>query len=117
MATICLVYQRCCVASALLYSSPHATGPCKLLCGNPACLRWHITLDTAFNDAGWRAITHAGKESHFCAGGHPVATEELRYGMRLAVICLPADAMLLTPEALQVVGPRAFGLQKLGILS
>ena len=44
-----------------------------------------------------------------CAGGSPVATEELRYGLRLAVICLPADPKLLTPEALKIVGPKAFG--------
>ena len=44
------------------------------------------------------------------AGGHPAATEELRYGLRLSVVKLPADLKLLTPEALKIVGPRAFGL-------
>ena len=43
------------------------------------------------------------------ASGRAVATEELRYGLRLSVITLPAHALLLTPEALAVAGPAAFG--------
>jgi DUF917 family protein len=39
----------------------------------------------------------------------PVSTELLRYGYRVAVLVLPAPALLTTPEALAVVGPRAFG--------
>lgn len=39
-----------------------------------------------------------------------MATEELRYGLRLSVLRLPADAKLLTPQALKIVGPQAFGL-------
>jgi uncharacterized protein len=42
--------------------------------------------------------------------GTPVTTEELRYGSRVSVIGLPAASQLRTPEALEVVGPRAFGL-------
>ncbi len=45
------------------------------------------------------------------AGGEAVATEELRYGLRLAVLLLPAHPLLKTPEALRVVGPQAFGYQ------
>jgi uncharacterized protein len=42
--------------------------------------------------------------------GTPVTTEELRYGSRVSVIGLPAPSQLTTDEALDVVGPRAFGL-------
>ena len=43
------------------------------------------------------------------AGGQPLQTEELRYGLRVSVVGLPAHPLLRTPEALAVVGPRAFG--------
>lgn len=39
----------------------------------------------------------------------PVTTEVARYGLRVAVLGIPAPAMLKTPEALAVVGPAAFG--------
>ena len=39
----------------------------------------------------------------------PVTTEVLRYGLRVAVLGIPAPALLKTPAALAVVGPRAFG--------
>lgn len=41
--------------------------------------------------------------------GEPVSTEVLRYGMRVAVLGVPAAAQLKTPKALAVVGPAAFG--------
>lgn len=41
--------------------------------------------------------------------GQPVATELLRYGMRVAVLGVPAAPQLKTPTALRVVGPQAFG--------
>lgn len=41
--------------------------------------------------------------------GLPVATEEVRYGLRVTVSALPAHPLLTTPEALAVVGPAAFG--------
>lgn len=41
--------------------------------------------------------------------GEPISTEVLRYGMRVAVLGVPAAAQLKTPNALAVVGPRAFG--------
>ncbi len=40
--------------------------------------------------------------------GEPIGTESLRYGLRVAVLALPAPKELKTPEALAVVGPRAF---------
>jgi DUF917 family protein len=39
----------------------------------------------------------------------PVTTEILRYGLRVAVLGMPAPRMLKTPEALAVIGPQAFG--------
>ena len=39
----------------------------------------------------------------------PVATEVVRYGLRVAVLGIPAPARLKTAEALAVVGPTAFG--------
>ena len=41
--------------------------------------------------------------------GEPITTELLRYGQRVAVVGIPCHPMLATPEALAVVGPRAFG--------
>jgi DUF917 family protein len=41
--------------------------------------------------------------------GEPITTEILRYGYRVAVIGIPCSPLLRTPEALEVVGPPAFG--------
>lgn len=41
--------------------------------------------------------------------GEPITTEVARYGLRVAVVGVPAPAMLKTPAALAVVGPAAFG--------
>lgn len=41
--------------------------------------------------------------------GEPIGTESLRYGLRVAVIGMPAPAELKTDAALKVVGPAAFG--------
>ena len=41
--------------------------------------------------------------------GDPITTEAIRYGMRVGVVVLPANPMLKTPEAMKVVGPKAFG--------
>jgi uncharacterized protein len=41
--------------------------------------------------------------------GEPITTEILRYGQQLAVIGMPAHDLMKTPEALKVVGPKAFG--------
>lgn len=43
--------------------------------------------------------------------GEPVATEVLRYGLRVSVLGLAAPRQLKTPAALEVVGPRAFGYE------
>jgi DUF917 family protein len=45
--------------------------------------------------------------------GEPITTEMLRYGQQLAVIGIPAHDLMKTPEALKVVGPRAFGYPEL----
>jgi DUF917 family protein len=39
----------------------------------------------------------------------PITTELLRYGQRVSVVGIRCHPMLSTPEALAVVGPRAFG--------
>lgn len=41
--------------------------------------------------------------------GQAIGTEEQRYGLRVAVLALPAPLLLTTPLALESVGPRAFG--------
>ena len=41
--------------------------------------------------------------------GEPITTEMLRYGQQIATIALPAHELMKTPEALKVVGPKAFG--------
>jgi len=41
--------------------------------------------------------------------GEPIGTESLRYGLRVAVLAMPAPKELKTPKALAVLGPRAFG--------
>ncbi|MCY4259296.1 MAG: DUF917 domain-containing protein [Rhodobacteraceae bacterium] len=41
--------------------------------------------------------------------GLAITTEMLRYGQRVAVVGLPSHALMRTPEALEVVGPAAFG--------
>jgi len=41
--------------------------------------------------------------------GEPITTEVLRYGQRIAVIGLPVHGLMKTPQALEIVGPKAFG--------
>ncbi len=41
--------------------------------------------------------------------GRPISTEEIRYGLRVTVLGIPCSPLLRTPEALAVIGPRAFG--------
>lgn len=41
--------------------------------------------------------------------GEPIGTEMLRYGLRVAVLAMPAPRELKTERALEVVGPAAFG--------
>ena len=40
--------------------------------------------------------------------GYPISTDELRYGLRVALLLIPAPPELWTPEALSIVAPRAF---------
>lgn len=39
----------------------------------------------------------------------PIATEEIRFGIRVCVVGLSINPLMSQPEALQVVGPTAFG--------
>ena len=41
--------------------------------------------------------------------GEPVATEEVRYGLRVAVIAMPCSPLWNTPQGLAAGGPVAFG--------
>ena len=41
--------------------------------------------------------------------GLPITTEVVRYGLRVTVLGIPAPPQLKTEQALQWVGPRAFG--------
>jgi len=41
--------------------------------------------------------------------GEPITTELVRYGLRADVLVIPCPDLLKTAEALEVVGPRAFG--------
>jgi DUF917 family protein len=42
--------------------------------------------------------------------GEPVPVRELGYGLRVVVLALPCPPLWREPEALRLVGPRAFGL-------
>jgi DUF917 family protein len=41
--------------------------------------------------------------------GTPITTEVVRYGLRVTVLGIPAPPQLTTEQALQYVGPQAFG--------
>jgi DUF917 family protein len=41
--------------------------------------------------------------------GTPITTEVVRLGLRVSILGLPSTPLYHTPEALRVVGPRAFG--------
>lgn len=43
--------------------------------------------------------------------GHAITTEMLRYGQRVAIVALPCHSLLRSATALEVVGPKAFGLE------
>jgi DUF917 family protein len=45
--------------------------------------------------------------------GEPIGTEMLRYGLRAAVLGLPAPKELKTAAALAVVGPPAFSYEEI----
>ncbi len=42
---------------------------------------------------------------------HPILAEDVKYGLRVAVIRIPANDLLTTKIALESVGPAAFGLK------
>lgn len=41
--------------------------------------------------------------------GTPITSESLRYGLRVALVALPAPKLWQSPEGLKLVGPRFFG--------
>lgn len=41
--------------------------------------------------------------------GKPILADEIQFGQRVDVICIPAPELLTTETALEVVGPKAFG--------
>ena len=41
--------------------------------------------------------------------GEPISTETIRYGLRVAVLAIPASPKLTTEAAIKVLGPQAFG--------
>eukprot|EP01022_Parablepharisma_sp_SALTPOND_P017200 TRINITY_DN2695_c2_g1_i1.p1 TRINITY_DN2695_c2_g1~~TRINITY_DN2695_c2_g1_i1.p1 ORF type:complete len:1002 (+),score=85.78 TRINITY_DN2695_c2_g1_i1:55-3060(+) len=42
---------------------------------------------------------------------NPILAEDAKYGLRVAVLKLPAHELLKTEEALKLVGPKAFGIK------
>lgn len=44
--------------------------------------------------------------------GEPITTENLGYGQRVKVVAIAAAENMRTPEALEVIGPRCFGIQE-----
>ena len=40
--------------------------------------------------------------------GEPIPTDELKYGLRISVLVLPAPPLMTSDQALQFVGPKAF---------
>ncbi|WP_034269585.1 DUF917 domain-containing protein [Haloechinothrix halophila] len=44
--------------------------------------------------------------------GEPITAEALRYGQRVRVFAIATPQMMRTPEALNVIGPSAFGLDE-----
>ncbi|MEL0613059.1 DUF917 domain-containing protein [Marinomonas arenicola] len=43
--------------------------------------------------------------------GHPITTDQLRYGQRVDLIAYPCDQKWRTPKGIEVVGPGYFGYQ------
>jgi len=43
----------------------------------------------------------------------PILTEEMRFGIRVAIVVLPAHPHYRSAEALKDVGPQAFGYSEL----
>lgn len=43
--------------------------------------------------------------------GEPIQSSELKYGIRVSVLVLPAHPLMRTAQALKYVGPNAFGYE------
>lgn len=41
---------------------------------------------------------------------NPILCEDIKYGLRVSVIAIPSVPKMCTAKALEVVGPKAFGL-------
>ena len=52
---------------------------------------------------------HTHTYMHTLLSGHAITTDAVDNGQRVGVLALPANPRLLTPRAMQVVGPAAFG--------
>ncbi len=44
--------------------------------------------------------------------GEPITTENLRYGQRVKAVAIAATANMRSPEAMEFIGPRAFGIDE-----
>lgn len=49
--------------------------------------------------------------------GEAIPTEDLRYGLRASLLVLKPSPLLTTQQALEVVGPKAFGYNNIDYLS
>jgi DUF917 family protein len=45
--------------------------------------------------------------------GEPIITDDMRYGLRATIVILAPPELLTTKEALEVIGPAAFGYTNL----
>ena len=53
----------------------------------------------------------------FSHAGYPITTEEVKYGLRVSVLVLPADSKLLTDKAISVVGPKGFQMSDIDYIA
>ena len=90
-----------------------ARGKLKISAFGDAEQQLQINFQNEFLIAGLNGKTLVTTPDLICIisldDGEPIGTESLRYGLRVAVLALPAAKELKTPRALETVGPRAFG--------
>ena len=43
--------------------------------------------------------------------GEPITTDEIKYGLRVSVVILPASPVIKSKEALEFTSPKAFGFE------
>ena len=43
--------------------------------------------------------------------GEPITTDEIKYGLRVSVVILPASPVIKSKEALEFTLPKAFGFE------